>query len=188
MSELYTKEQITALTEKAVLELLEVARLEAGDILVVGCSSSEVQKKAIGSASNEDIGSWIFDSLQNILKPRGIYLAAQCCEHLNRALVLEAAAAQKYGYPRVNAVPHLRAGGSFATAAYYGFEKPYVVEEIQAAAGMDIGDTLIGMHLRPVAVPVRISFDHIGGAHLSLARTRPKSIGGDRAIYDLDLK
>lgn len=188
MSELYTKEQITALTEKAVLELLDVAKLEEGDILVVGCSSSEVQKKAIGSASNEDIGSWIFSSLQKVLKARGIYLAAQCCEHLNRALVIEAEAAKKYGYPRVNVVPHLKAGGSFAAAAYAGFENPYVVEEIQAAAGIDIGDTLIGMHLRPVAVPVRISFNCIGGAHLVLARTRPKSIGGNRAVYDPDLK
>lgn len=188
MSELYTKEQITALTEKAVLELLDAAKLESGEILVVGCSSSEVQKQAIGSSSNEAIGEWIFTSLQNILKPRGIYLAAQCCEHVNRALVIEAAAAKKYGYPRVNVVPHLKAGGSFATAAYAGFDEPYVVEEIKAAAGIDIGDTLIGMHLRPVAVPVRISFDQIGGANLVLARTRPKSIGGDRAVYDSTLK
>ena len=188
MSEQYTKEQITSLTEKAVLELLEAAKLDAGDILVVGCSSSEVKEQAIGSASSEDIGSWIFQSLQNVLQPRGIYLAAQCCEHLNRALVLEEAAAKKYGYSRVNAVPRLKAGGSFATAAYASFEKPYVVESIQASAGIDIGDTLIGMHLRPVAVPVRISFDQIGGAHLTLARTRPKSIGGERAVYDPALK
>lgn len=188
MSDLYTKEEISRLAEKALLELLEAARLEEGEILVVGCSTSEVQKKTIGSASNEAIGEWIFESLQKILKPRGIFLAAQCCEHLNRALVIEAAAAKKYGYPRINAVPHLHAGGSFATAAYAGFEEPYLVESIQAAAGMDIGDTLIGMHLRPVAVPVRISFDHIGGAHLTLARTRPKYIGGERALYDPNMK
>jgi len=185
---IYTKEEITEFTIKAVSELLDVARLEEDDILVVGCSTSEVQKKTIGSASNEAIGIWIFESLQKILKPRGIFLAAQCCEHLNRALVLETAAAKKYGYPRVNVVPHLKAGGSFATAAYTGFEYPCVVERIQAAAGIDIGDTLIGMHLRPVAVPVRISFSHIGGAHLVLARTRPKFIGGDRAVYDPGLK
>jgi uncharacterized protein (TIGR01440 family) len=187
MSEIYAMDQIAADTEQSVRELLEVAKLEAGDILVVGCSTSEVQKQLIGSASNEAIGRCIFKSLQNVLKPRGIYLAAQCCEHLNRALVLEAAAAKQYGYPRVNAVPQLKAGGSFATAAFAGMEKPYVVETIQAAAGIDIGDTLIGMHLRPVAVPVRISFDHIGAAHLVLARTRAKSIGGARAVYDPDL-
>jgi uncharacterized protein (TIGR01440 family) len=187
MSGQYTQEQIIMLTEKAVLELLDAAKLEAGDILVVGCSSSEVKEQAIGSASSEDIGNWIYQGLQNVLKPRGIFLAAQCCEHLNRALVLEAAAAEKYGYPQVNVIPRLKAGGSFATAAYASFEKPYVVESIQAAAGIDIGDTLIGMHLRPVAVPVRISFDHIGGAHLTLARTRPKSIGGARAVYNAAL-
>jgi uncharacterized protein (TIGR01440 family) len=187
MSEIYLLDEIAAATEQAVLELLDVAKLEAGDILVVGCSTSEVQKQKIGSASNEAIGSCIFNSLQKVLKPQGIYLAAQCCEHLNRALVLEAAAAKHYGYPQVNVVPQLKAGGSFATAAYSGFEKPYVVEAIQAAAGIDIGDTLIGMHLRPVAVPVRASINQIGSANLVLARTRPKSIGGARAVYDSDL-
>jgi uncharacterized protein (TIGR01440 family) len=187
MSELYSLEQIAAATEQAVQELLKVSKLEAGDIMVVGCSTSEVQKLMIGSASNEAIGSCIFNSIQKVLKPNGIYLAAQCCEHLNRALVLEAAAAKQYGYPRVNVVPHLKAGGSFASAAYAGFENPYVVENIQAAAGIDIGDTLIGMHLRPVAVPVRISIKQIGAANLVLARTRAKSIGGARAVYDPDL-
>ncbi|HHY81858.1 MAG TPA: TIGR01440 family protein [Clostridiales bacterium] len=184
MSELYSLEQIAADTEQAVQELLKAAKLEAGDILVVGCSTSEVQKKMIGSASNEDIGRCIYNSIQKVIKPLGIYLAAQCCEHLNRALVLEADAAKQYGYQRVNVIPQLKAGGSFASAAYAGMEKPYVVESIQAAAGMDIGDTLIGMHLRPVAVPVRISIDHIGSAHLVLARTRPRCIGGARAVYD----
>lgn len=155
MAEILSRDQISAAVEQAVRELLAAAGLEAGDILVVGCSTSEVQKQMIGSAPNEDIGSCIFRSIQNVIKPLGIYLAAQCCEHLNRALVLEGAAAKLYGYPRVNAVPHMKAGGSFATAAYKGMEDPYLVEAVQAAAGIDIGNTLIGMHLRPVAVPVR---------------------------------
>lgn len=188
MSEKSEQYSIAEATEQAVKELLETAKLEAGDIFVVGCSTSEVQKQPIGSASDENIGISIFNSLQKVLKPRGIYLAAQCCEHLNRAIVLEAAAAKKYGYPRVNVIPQKKAGGSFATAAYAGFENPYVVEAIQAAAGIDIGDTLIGMHLKPVAVPVRISFEYIGAAHIVLARTRAKSIGGERAVYDPKLK
>lgn len=188
MSEILESYPIAEATEQAVIELLDVARLEAGDILVVGCSTSEVQKLRIGSAPDESIGNSIYSSIQKVLKPRGIFLAAQCCEHLNRALVLETAAAKQYGYPRVNAVPHRKAGGSFATAAYAGFESPCVVETIQASAGIDIGGTLIGMHLKPVAVPVRISFDHIGAAHIVLARTRPKSIGGERTVYDPNLK
>jgi len=187
MAKTYSPEEISAAVKQAVKELLEAAKLESGDILVVGCSSSEVQEQKIGSASSEIIGRCIFESIQSILKPRGIYLAAQCCEHLNRALVLETEAAEKYDYPRVNAVPHLKAGGSFATATYAGMDKPCLVETIQAAAGIDIGDTLIGMHLRPVAVPVRISINKIGSANLVLARTRPKYIGGVRAIYDPNL-
>lgn len=184
MSQIYKKEQIEKVCRQALEDLLAVAKLEKADILVVGCSTSEVQEKLIGSHSSEDIGSWIFSSLQELLRPRGIYLAAQCCEHLNRALVIEGEAARLYAYPRVNAVPKINAGGSFATAAYRGFDDPYVVERIEAAAGIDIGHTLIGMHLRPVAVPVRASIDRIGSAHLVLARTRPKSIGGERTSYD----
>ena len=115
---------------------------------------------------------------------RGIYLAAQCCEHLNRALILESAAAKLYGYEPVNVVPQLKAGGSFATAAYKGFEHPVAVEHIRAHAGIDIGDTFIGMHLRSVAVPVRTARKEIGGAHVTCARTRLKFIGGSRACYD----
>jgi uncharacterized protein (TIGR01440 family) len=114
-------------------------------------------------------------------------LAAQCCEHLNRAIILEEAAAEKYRLPIVNAVPQPKAGGSFATAAYRAFEHPVAVESVQAHAGMDIGDTLIGMHLRPVAVPVRLDVKKIGEANLVCARTRPKYIGGERAHYDPEL-
>ena len=129
----------------------------------------------------------VYTALYQELKPKGIYLAAQCCEHLNRALILEEEAAECYGYEQVNVVPQPKAGGSFATAAYAGFEHPTAVERIQAHAGIDIGDTFIGMHLRPVAVPVRTSIRAIGGAHVTCARTRLKYIGGERAHY-LDAK
>lgn len=180
-------DKIALYTKQAVSELLEQARLSAHDILVVGCSSSEVQKRKIGSASNYDIGKCIYDSIQEVIGSKNIFLAAQCCEHLNRALIIEKSAANLYGYPQVNAVPQLNAGGSFATAAYTHMKNPCAVETIQAAAGIDIGDTLIGMHLRSVAVPVRISLDKIGAAHLTLARTRPRYIGGSRSIYNPDL-
>lgn len=165
-------------------ELLEQANLEPGDALVVGCSSSEVASHKIGSFSSEEIGKAIFDALIEELKGTGIYLAAQCCEHLNRALIVEKAYAKENKLPIVSVVPKLKAGGSFATAAYLGFENPVAIEQIQAQAGIDIGDTLIGMHLSQVAVPVRVSRDTIGNAHVVLARTRPKYIGGERACYE----
>lgn len=171
-------------TKQAAGELLEVAKLKPGQILVAGCSSSEVGSFRIGSHSSQEIGAAIFEALQEELAPRGIYLAAQCCEHLNRAVILEAEAAERYGYEPVNVVPRLKAGGSFATAAYAGLCHPVAVEHIKAHAGIDIGDTLIGMHLRDVAVPVRISIKEIGAAHVVCARTRLKYIGGERAGYD----
>ncbi|MFU0832142.1 MAG: UPF0340 protein [Oscillospiraceae bacterium] len=171
----------------AVTELLDIARLKSGDILVVGCSSSEICGKKIGSASSEETADAVFGAIYPVLKEKGIYLAAQCCEHLNRAIILEKAAAEKYGLPIVNAVPQPKAGGSFATAAYRAFEHPVAVESVQAQAGMDIGGTLIGMHLRPVAVPVRLNVKKIGEANLVCARTRPKYIGGERAHYNPEL-
>lgn len=176
-------DEIRIRTKEILLQLLEAADLKAGNLLVVGCSSSEIGSYRIGSHSSEEIGKAVFEALHQELKCRGIYLAAQCCEHLNRALILEAEAAEKYGYEPVNVVPQLKAGGSFATAAYAGFSQPVAVERIQAHAGMDIGDTLIGMHLRPVAVPVRTDASRIGGAHVVCARTRLKYIGGERAKY-----
>ena len=170
-------------TKEILRQLLEAAILQKGNILVVGCSSSEIAGFLIGSRSGEEIGKAVFDALQEELKPRGIYLAAQCCEHLNRALILEAEAARRYAYEPVNVMPQIKAGGSFATAAYAGFEDPAAVETIRAHAGIDIGDTLIGMHLKPVAVPVRTTVSSIGGAHVVCARTRPKYIGGIRARY-----
>ena len=177
-------EEIKEQTREIVTELLETARMEPEQILVVGCSSSEIASYRIGSHSSEEIGQAVFDVIYEETSARGIYLAAQCCEHLNRALILESAAAKLYGYEPVNVVPQLKAGGSFATAAYKGFEHPVAVEHIRAHAGIDIGDTFIGMHLRSVAVPVRTARKEIGGAHVTCARTRLTFIGGSRACYD----
>ena len=176
-------EEIKEQTREIVTELLETARMEPEQILVVGCSSSEIASYRIGSHSSEEIGQAVFDVIYEETSARGIYLAAQCCEHLNRALILESAAAKLYGCEPVNVVPQLKAGGSFATAAYKGFEHPVAVEHIRAHAGIDIGDTFIGMHLRSVAVPVRTARKEIGGGHVTCARTRLKCIGGERAAY-----
>lgn len=181
-------EEITVEAQNAVLELLEAAKLKAGDIMVVGCSSSEVCGHKIGSDSNLEAAQAVFQGIYPQLKSRGIYLAAQCCEHLNRAIILEREAAEKRGLDIVNVVPQPKAGGSFATTAYENFESPVAVEEIRADAGMDIGSTLIGMHLKRVAVPVRLSMRTIGEATLTCARVRPKFIGGNRAHYDDSLK
>ena len=164
-------------------ELLEAACLQKNDVLVVGCSSSEVAEHKIGTYSNAQIGEAICSAILEILDDRGIFLAAQCCEHLNRAMIVEKQYAKERRIPIVNVVPRLKAGGSFATAAYKLMKEPAAIENIQAEAGIDIGDTLIGMHLCPVAVPVRGSIDKIGQAHVVMARTRPKYIGGERAVY-----
>lgn len=171
----------------AVKELIAAAGLQEGDMLVIGCSSSEIGGHDIGSHSNVEIANAVFGAVYPILKEKKIYLAAQCCEHLNRAVIIEREAAEKFGLPVVNAVPQPKAGGSFATAAYSHFEHPAAVEEVSAKAGMDIGGTLIGMHLARVAVPVRLSLRKIGEANLVCARTRPKFIGGERAHYDQSL-
>ena len=172
--------QVTA----AVNELLEVAGLKKGDILVIGCSSSEITGAQIGHGSVPAAAEEVFDAVMPILKEKGVYLAAQCCEHLNRALIIERACAEKYGLEEVCVVPQPKAGGSFATAAWKGFDSPVAVERIRAHAGLDIGGTLIGMHLREVAVPVRLQTKQIGEALLLAARTRPKYIGGSRAKYE----
>ena len=169
----------------ATSELIEKAKLKKGDILVVGCSSSEIVGSKIGTNSDPDTAKTVFDAIYSVAKKKGIYLAVQCCEHLNRAIVTEKDAVP-FAEP-VNVVPQKKAGGSLATVAYSSFKNPVVVEEIKADAGMDIGDTFIGMHLKKVAVPVRLSINAIGEAHLTCARVRPKFIGGIRAIYNEDL-
>ena len=178
----YTYEEIREQAKTAASELVETAKLKQGDILIVGCSSSEVVGLHIGKGSDINAAGAIYEGIQSVLQPKGIYLAAQCCEHLNRAVIVEKEALLP-GTEIVNVVPQPHAGGSFAMTVYQNAKCPVAVEEIKADAGMDIGRTLIGMHLKKVAVPVRLSLDKIGEAVLICARTRPKYIGGERAKY-----
>ena len=177
-------EKIVEQSKKMIDEFLSVVPMNRGEILVVGCSSSEIVGETIGKGSDFNAAKAVFEGISPVLKEGGIYLAAQCCEHLNRALVVERECAEKYGLEIVCVVPKAKAGGSFATTAYENFENPVVVEAIKAHAGIDIGATLIGMHLRAVAVPVRLSVKALGEANLTFARTRPKYIGGPRAQYE----
>lgn len=171
-------------TKQAIGELLDIVKLLKGDIFVLGGSTSEITGNKIGTASNPKLGEKIIEGILPIINEGEVFLAVQCCEHLNRALVVESECALKYNLDIVNAIPHKKAGGSLATAAYKYFDNPVLVEHISGHAGIDIGDTLIGMHLKHVAVPVRIDIKKIGDANLTLARTRPKLIGGKRAEYN----
>ena len=182
----YTYEEIREQAKTAASELVETAKLKQGDILIVGCSSSEVVGLHIGKGSDINAAGAIYEGIRSVLQPKGIYLAAQCCEHLNRAVIVEKEALLP-GTEIVNVVPQPHAGGSCAMTVYQNAKCPVAVEEIKADAGMDIGRTLIGMHLKKVAVPVRLSLDKIGEAVLICARTRPKFIGGSRAMYDDNL-
>ena len=175
--------ELTAQARKATEELLEAAHLETGDVFVVGCSSSEIRGGRIGHDSSMEVAAAVLAGVLPPLQEQGVYLAAQCCEHLNRSIVSEREVAKQYGCQIVAAVPQPHAGGSWATNCWRTFKDPVLVEEVKAAAGMDIGGTLIGMHLRRVAVPVRLSMDHSGEASLLCARTRPPFIGGSRAVY-----
>lgn len=173
--------------EKIAEELIKTAKLKKGDIVVIGCSSSEIVGERIGKGSTLEAAQAVFDGIYPILKENGIFLAAQCCEHLNRAIITEREIAERKGLEIVNVVPQPKAGGSFATTAYARFDEPVALEHIKADAGIDIGDTLIGMHLKDVAVPLRLSIKEIGKAHISAARTRPKFIGGERAHYNEEM-
>ncbi len=164
-------------------ELLDAAGLEPGELVVVGCSSSEIQGVQIGHGSSPETGAAVAEAVMEELKDRGLCLAAQCCEHLNRALVMEKADARRFGYEIVTVRPVPKAGGSFATAGYERMAEPVVVEAVRAAAGLDIGLTMIGMHLKRVAVPVRLKNRTVGAAPVVAARTRPPLIGGSRAQY-----
>lgn len=175
-------DELRAQAAQAARELIEKAKLKKGQIVVVGCSTSEICGSRIGSDSRPEVAETVFQAIDSTLREAGIYLAAQCCEHLNRAIIVEREAVPNADI--VNVVPQPKAGGSFATAAYKAFEHPVAVEHIKAHVGMDIGDTLIGMHLKDVAVPVRIRTKEIGDGHVVCARTRPKFIGGERAVYD----
>ena len=173
--------------EKAVEELIALSKLQAGQLFVVGCSTSEVSGHQIGSYSSVEIAQALFNGIYPTLQKHHIYLAAQCCEHLGRAIILEQEAAEKYRLEPVNVIPQPKAGGSFATVTYRELQHPVAVEEIKAHAGIDIGGTLIGMQLKRVAVPLRLSIDRIGEARIICARTRPKFVGGERAVYDKSL-
>lgn len=164
-------------------EFFEKVEAKESNIFVVGCSSSEVMGGNIGQFSSQEIGEKIFSTIYDYLSKKNIYLACQCCEHLNRALVVEKKLAQENGFEIVSAVPHVKAGGSFATAAYKGLKDPVLVEFIKADYGLDIGDTFIGMHMKHVCVPIRVAKRQIGQANISLCYQRPKLIGGQRARY-----
>ncbi|MBR5390117.1 MAG: TIGR01440 family protein [Clostridia bacterium] len=176
-------EEITAQARQAVTELLEQAKLKEGQVLVVGCSSSEMVGQRIGKGSSMEAAQAAFAGIYPVLREKGIWLAVQCCEHLNRSLIVERELAERKDWEIVNVVPQPHAGGSFAVTAYANFKDPVAVERIVADAGLDIGGTLIGMHLRQVAVPVRLSLKQIGEANILCARTRPKYVGGSRAVY-----
>lgn len=177
-------EQLKEQTRTAVEELLAAAKLKPKDLVVLGASSSEIMGKRIGSFSSLEAAEAVFGELYRITQEHKLYLAVQCCEHLNRALILEEEAARMFRYDIVNVVPQLHAGGAFAVTAYEAFQHPAAVEAIRADAGIDIGQTFIGMHMKPVAVPVRVSVKQIGEAAVSFCRTRPKYIGGPRAQYN----
>lgn len=181
-------EKISAQAGQVLQELIAAAKLTEGDLLVIGCSSSEIIGQRIGKASSIEAAEAVWRGIAPVLRQHKIALAVQCCEHLNRALIMEQADAQRFGYEIVNVRPQPKAGGSFATTVWSAMEHPVAVEHIRAKAGLDIGGTLIGMHLREVAVPVRLSLSQIGEANILCARTRPKFIGGDRAFYCEELK
>ena len=175
--------EIQSQTRATMEKLLEIAKLRERQIVVIGCSTSEISGNKIGSATNPDIAGVMIKELMEPCKKAGIYLAIQCCEHLNRALVIEHECAQLYHLDEVNVRPVHKAGGALAEIAMNSFVEPVVVERIVADAGLDIGDTIIGMHLRSVVVPVRTEHHKIGCANVVMARTRKKYIGGPRAQY-----
>ncbi|MDD7311640.1 MAG: TIGR01440 family protein [Clostridiaceae bacterium] len=176
-------EQITEQARTVITELLDQAKLKPGQLLVIGCSSSEMVGQRIGKGSSMEAAEAAFAGIYPVLQQKGIQLAVQCCEHLNRSLIVEREVAEARGFEIVNVIPQPHAGGSFAVTAWKNFRDPVAVETVVADAGLDIGGTLIGMHLRRVAVPVRVSLKQIGEANILCARTRPKYVGGSRAVY-----
>ena len=178
-------EEIKEQVYSAFSELIEQARLKK--VIVLGCSTSEVTGSKIGTNSRFDCAEAMYSAFMPLLREKGIFLAAQCCEHLGRALVVEREYAERHNLEIVNAVPQPKAGGSSATEAYRTFSDPVLVDSVKADAGIDVGGTLIGMHLRRVAVPVKLSVRKIGEANIVCARTRPRFVGGERAVYDESL-
>ena len=181
-------EEIRQASAEAMTELLDVSKLREGSLVVVGCSSSEILGQRIGKGSSPEAAQSVVDAILPILEDRNMLLAAQCCEHLNRALIVERSTMEKFGLEQVTVMPRPKAGGSFATAVYAAMKDPVAVEFVKADAGLDIGNTLIGMHLKHVAVPLRLSVKRIGEAAVNAARTRPKLIGGVRAEYPEEIR
>ena len=178
-------EEVSAL----VREVAEQAKLKEGDLMVIGCSTSAVQGELIGTHSSVDLGAQLWQGVEKTVSELKLRLAVQCCEHLNRALVVERSVMEHYGLEQVNAIPQPKAGGSMAVMAYTNLKDAVLVEDIHAAAhaGIDIGGVLIGMHIRPVAVPLKLKQDHVGEAVVIAARYRPRFVGGARAVYNDDL-
>ncbi|KAF1296746.1 TIGR01440 family protein [Enterococcus sp. JM4C] len=178
-----TKETLQKELAIIVTDVLEEAVLKAGDVFVLGCTTSEIVGGTIGKNSSQEVGQWVIETLKSQLDPLGIYLGVQGCEHINRAVVVERKLAEAKDWEIVSVKPALHAGGSCSVAAFEQFEEPVEVEHIVAQAGIDIGDTSIGMHVKYVQVPVRPSIKELGGAHVTALRSRPKYIGGPRATY-----
>lgn len=176
-------DQLQEELQSIIQEWEETETLEQGDLFVIGCSTSEVAGQEIGTSGSEEIAAEIFAAMEKLQQRTKVHLAFQCCEHLNRALVVEKSTMEKFSLEAVTVIPIRNAGGSMAAHAYQHMEEPVVVEKIQADAGMDIGETLIGMHLKPVAVPLRFKQRYLGDARINYAKTRPKLIGGERAVY-----
>jgi uncharacterized protein (TIGR01440 family) len=180
-------EKIKTQTLNTFKELVEKAKLKSGDLLVIGCSTSVVTGSIIGTGSNLECAEAMYSVFYPYLKERGIFIAAQCCEHLERALVVEEKYAKAHNLEVVNVIPVPKAGGSNATTAYEVFESPVVVDGVKANAGIDIGGTLVGMHIKRVAVPLKMENNKIGEASVICARSRPRFVGGERAVYDKNL-
>lgn len=176
--------QVTNDMNAIVEEWTDNGHIQAGDLFVIGCSTSEVAGSHIGTAGSDQIAARIFTSLRTLEERTGIHLVFQCCEHLNRALIVDRKTMNDHPLTEVGVIPHREAGGAMATHAYHQFDHPVVVEDIQAQAGIDIGETMIGMHLQPVVVPLRMKQSSIGSARITGAFTRPKLIGGKRARYE----
>lgn len=179
LSEKELKDQLTEI----VNDILAEAHLKKGDLFVLGCSTSEVVGGHIGKNSSAEVGQWIIRTLKELLDPKEIALAVQGCEHLNRALVVERTVAEAKNFEIVSVVPALHAGGACSVAAFVQFNDPVEVEHVVGQAGIDIGDTSIGMHIKHVQVPVRPRLKTLGQAHVTALRSRPKYIGGPRANY-----
>ncbi len=178
------QEMIRAQVTKAVLDVAAAGKLEKGAQIVIGCSTSEIAGGQIGHASVPEIGEWVASAVLNVCSQKGFIPIFQCCEHLNRALVMPKSAAVAAGYIRVNAIPQPKAGGSVPAAAWKLLREPVLALNVQADAAIDVGDTLVGMHIRPVAVPLRPQYPSLGAARVVIAYSRFPLIGGQRAVYE----